>query len=132
MQPETPPAGISKLAKYAGWTLTALPAVALLMSGGMKLMHGEMVTKGFAELGYLDHVIVPLGIVEVLCAFIYLVPQTAVLGAILVTGYLGGATATHLRLDQPFIAPVIMGMIAWCGLFLRDPRLRALLPLRKV
>jgi hypothetical protein len=59
----------------------------------------------------------------------YLIPRTAVLGAVLLTGYLGGAIATHARLGEPFVAPIILGVVVWAGLWLRDPRLRALLPL---
>jgi len=73
-----------------------------------------------------------LGIVEASCAILYLIPRTAVLGAILVTGYLGGAVATHARVGDPaFITPALLGVIAWLGLFLRDRRVRALIPLRR-
>jgi hypothetical protein len=71
-----------------------------------------------------------LTIVEIACALIYAIPQTSVFGAILLTGYLGGATATHVRVGEPFFLPVIVGIVVWLGLFLREGRLRALLPLR--
>jgi hypothetical protein len=74
---------------------------------------------------------VPLGAIEICCALLYAIPRTAVLGAVLLTGYLGGAIATHVRVGDPsFVTPLVLGMIAWAGLYLRDPRLRALLPLR--
>lgn len=72
-----------------------------------------------------------LGILEIVCTVTYAVPRTAMLGAILLTGYLGGATATHVRIGDSFISPVILGVLVWGGLFLRDPRLRALIPLRR-
>jgi hypothetical protein len=74
--------------------------------------------------------LVPIGLLELLCAVLYLVPQTALLGAVLLTGYLGGAVATHLRIGEPFVLPLVLGVLIWAGLWLRDPRLRGLLPLR--
>lgn len=114
----------------AGWVIGILPAAALIMSASMKLMKNPMAVKGFADLGYSDRVIVPLGIVELLCALIYLFPKTAVMGAILMTGYMGGAIATHLRLGQPFILQSVIPILAWLGLFCRDARVRSILPLR--
>jgi hypothetical protein len=74
---------------------------------------------------------VGLGILELACAVVYVIPQTSVLGAILLTGYLGGATVTHLRVGDPFFMPVILGMLVWGGLYLCNPRLRALIPLHR-
>jgi hypothetical protein len=85
------------------------------------------------ELGYAEAVVLHLGVVLVACTILYLIPQTAVLGAILLTGYLGGAVATHVRAGQgPFeiLFPVVLGALLWGGLVLRDVRLRALLPWR--
>ena len=72
-----------------------------------------------------------LGILELACTIVYVIPRTAVLGAILLTGYLGGAIATHVRIGEPFLPVILMGVLIWGGLFLRDPRLRALMPLRR-
>ena len=131
MQTELDAAGGSKKMYWAGWVLGALPCALLIFSGVMKLTPSEQLTEGFTHLGYDPGIAVALGIVEIACTVIYLIPQTAVLGAILLTGYLGGATATHLRIGEPnFVAPVIVGMVLWAGLYLRDPRIRALLPLR--
>jgi hypothetical protein len=131
MQTEPEAAGGSKKLYWAGWVLTALPSALLIFSGAMKLTQSEQVMEGFTHLGYDPKIAVGLGIVELACTIIYLIPQTAVLGAILLTGYLGGATATHLRIGEPnFVAPVIVGMVLWGGLYLRDSRIRALLPLR--
>jgi hypothetical protein len=131
MQTEPEAAAGSKKVLWVGWIMSALPAALLIMSGTMKLTQSEQVVEGFTHLGYDPNLAVGLGIVEVACTVIYLIPQTAVLGAILLTGYLGGATATHLRIGEPnFVAPVIVGMVLCGGLYLRDPRVRALLPLR--
>ncbi len=111
-----------------GWVLTVLVTLALLMSGGMKVARAEVVTDGFAKQGFPEGVEVPIGIVEILCALIFVFPRTAPLGAILVVGYLGGATVTHVRLQEPVLVPVLMGVIAWLGLFFREPRVRAILP----
>jgi hypothetical protein len=123
----------SKGLLWTGRVLTALPALVLLMSGVMKLTHNPKIVENFTNnLGWLESVLTPIGLAELLSAILYLVPQTAVLGAILVTGYLGGAIAAHARLGQPgLVLPLIMGVMVWGGLFLRDPRLRALLPLRR-
>jgi hypothetical protein len=131
MQAETLNAGPSKTMLWAGRVVSALPVLMLIMSGAMKLTKSADVLKGFADLGYQDSVILPLGIVELGSTLLYVIPQTSVLGAILLTGYLGGATATHVRLGQAFIAPVILGVLVWLGLYLRDARIRALLPLRR-
>jgi hypothetical protein len=113
-----------------GWILTVLPCPLLVMSATFKLMQSEVVTKGFEEQNWPLNTAVPLGIVELVSTILYLIPQTTVLGAILLTGYLGGATAVHVRLSEPFWMPVAMGVVLWLGIYLRDPRLRALTPLR--
>jgi hypothetical protein len=131
MQTEPEAAGGSKKMLWAGWILSVLPSALLIMSGTMKLTQSPTALEGFTHLGYDPNIAVGLGIVEIGCTIIYLIPQTAVLGAILLTGYLGGATATHLRIgEQQYFAPVIVGMVVWAGLYLRDSRIRALLPLR--
>lgn len=115
-----------------GLVLTVLPALLLLFSASMKFSGDPEMVKQFVEhLGFPADVIIPLGVVELVATVLYLVPTTAVLGAILLTGYLGGATAAHLRVGDPFMSPVILGVVLWGGLFLRDPRVRALIPLRR-
>jgi hypothetical protein len=127
----TPPAPLSKKAFWIGWILSALPVSMLLMSAVMKLMKTPAVVEGFGKFGYSETLIVSLGLVELACTAIYLIPRTAVVGAILVTGYLGGAAATLVRVGDPtFFAPIVLGVLAWGGLYLRDPRVRALIPLR--
>jgi hypothetical protein len=83
------------------------------------------------HLGLPASLIVPLGVIELSCIIIYLIPMTAVLGAILFTGYLGGAILTHLRIGEPVYMQIGLGVLIWLGLWLRDPRLRALLPIRR-
>jgi hypothetical protein len=98
----------------------------------MKLSHGPAVVEMFtAKLGYPAGLLPALAALELLCTAVYLVPSTSVLGAVLLTGYLGGATATHLRIGDPFLVPVVLGVLVWGGLFLRDARIRELLPLRR-
>ena len=120
----------SKKLFIIGWILTVLPALMLIFSAVMKFVKPPDLIKGFADLGLDVRLALGLGILELACTILYLIPRTAVLGAILLTGYLGGAVLTHLRVGEQFFGPIILGVVLWGGLFLRDPRLRALLPLR--
>ena len=131
MQSAAQTAPVSKKKLWAGRILSALPVLMLLFSGVMKLIKPAPVVQEFARLGYPESVVLGIGILELACTVVYVIPRTSVLGAILVTGYLGGATATHVRIGEAlFIIPVILGVLVWGGLFLRDDRLRALIPLR--
>jgi DoxX-like family len=103
----------------------------LLFSGVMKLAKPAAVVEEFTRLGWPESLILGLGILEIACAVVYAIPRTAVLGAVLLTGYLGGAVATHVRIGDPYFGPLIGGVLVWLGLYLRDPRLRALIPLRR-
>jgi hypothetical protein len=130
-QADLQPLRVSKTALWSGWILSAIPVLLLVMSGTMKLLRVPQVAEGFKSLGWPEEYAFGLGILEVGCALVYVIPQTSVLGAILVTGYLGGAIATHVRLGQFGIVPQIgLGVFVWLGLYLRDRRLRALVPLR--
>jgi hypothetical protein len=131
MLPDGQIAPVSKKMLWAGYILSALPVLLLFFSGVMKLVQPAPVMEGFIRLGYPESLALWIGIVELACAVLYVIPRTAVLGAILLTGYLGGATATHLRIGEPFFAPIVLGVMVWGGLFFRDARLRALLPLRE-
>jgi hypothetical protein len=126
--PQTAP--VSKKMLWTGYIISALPVIMLLFSGVMKLAKPAPVVEGFVRLGYPESLALGIGIVEIACVIVYVIPRAAVLGAILLTGYLGGATATHVRIGEPFFMPIILGVLVWGGLFLRDARLRALLPLR--
>jgi DoxX-like family len=119
----------NKSSLWAGRIISALPALFLLLDGVMKLVKPAFVVDATVQLGYPESVIVGLGAVLVGCTILYLIPRTAVLGAILLTGYLGGAVATHVRVGGPLssiIMPVILGAMLWGGLYLRDERVRSL------
>ncbi|MGH8630096.1 MAG: DoxX family protein [Burkholderiales bacterium] len=134
MVADTQTAPVSKKALWAGRILSALPALFLLADSAGKFLQPAPVVEGTVKLGYPESVIVPLGIVLLACTALYLIPRTSVLGAILLTGYLGGAVATHVRVGDPLfthvLSPVYFGVLLWGGLYLREPRLRALVPLR--
>lgn len=117
---------------WIGRVLSAVPVAMLALSGVLKLAQGPQVIDAFTHrFGFAASMLVPIGILELACLAIYLVPQTAVLGAILVTGYFGGATAIEVRAGGAnFVGPVVLGVLAWAGLYLREPRLKAVLPLR--
>ena len=123
---------MSNVNRWIGLVMSGLPALFLLVDGVMKLFEPAVVVDTTVQLGFPEAVILPLGVVLLACTVLYLVPRTAVLGAILLTGYLGGAVATHVRVGEgafPILFPVIIGALLWGGLVLRDPRLAALLPL---
>ena len=128
--PATQPAPLSKGMIWTGRILSALPVLMLLFSATMKFVMPPDAAKGFEHLGYPLSLALGLGILELTCTLLYVIPRTSVLGAILLAAYLGGATATHVRVGDPFYMPVLLGVLVWAGLYLRDPRLRALLPLR--
>ena len=131
MPSDTQDAPVSKTKLWAGRIISALVALSLVFSGVMKLLKPAPVLQGFAHFGYPESLILGIGILEIACAIVYLIPRTSVLGAILVTGYLGGATATNVRVGDPSsYVTVILGVLAWGGLYLREDRLRALIPLR--
>ena len=130
MQSNSQTAPVSKKMLWAGRIIGALPVLLLVFSATMKFLKPPDVVKGFTHLGYPESLALGLGILELACTIIYLIPRTSVLGAILSTGYLGGAIATHLPIGEPYFMPVILGVLIWAGLFLRDKRLRALIPIR--
>lgn len=118
---------------WTGRVLSAIPVLMLLFSAAVKFMRTPAVVQGFAQYGFPDKMILVIAIIELGCVVVYLIPRTAVLGAILMTGLLGGATVTNLRVGDPlYFVPVLLGILAWAGLFLRDSRLRALIPLRRL
>ena len=130
MQSATQAAPVSKKRLWAGRVMSALPVLALLFSAVMKFIKPAAVVEGFTHVGWPERYALGLGIVELGCTVVYLIPRTAVLGAILMTGFLGGAIATHVRIGEPFYLQVILGVLVWGGLYLRDARLRALIPFR--
>jgi hypothetical protein len=115
---------------WVGWVISALPVLVLLFSAFMKFKGGPGVRQGLAHLGLPEPMIVPLAILELSCTVIYLIPATSVLGAILLAGYMGGAICTHWRVGDPFFAQIAVALLVWLGLYLREPRLKELIPLR--
>ena len=129
--PTIQPARPSKAAWWAGWVISGIVILWMGVAGTIfALTQREMVEKNMGEMGYPASTIMPIQVVLVLCVILYAIPRTAVLGAILLTGYLGGAVSTHVRFGDPWFLPVIFGVLVWLGLYLREPRLRALVPLR--
>ena len=120
---------------WAGIILSALPVLFVLFDGAIHLMVVPPVVQAFTQLGYPVSTSRALGVIELVCIVLYLMPRTSVLGAILLTGYLGGAVATNLRVGSPLFSntlfPVYVGILAWGGLFLRDERVRTLIPVRR-
>lgn len=119
---------------WAGRVLSGLAILFLTFDATMKVLRLTPAVEGTTQLGYPASVILPLGLIQVACLVVYLIPRTSVLGAVLWTGYLGGAIATHVRLSNPLFShalfPVYVAAFLWGGLWLRDPRVRAVLPLR--
>ena len=120
---------------WAGWSMSGLTVLFLLMDGVTKLMMIGPVVEATNGLGYPLGLVRPIGIIALVCAVLYAIPRTVVLGAILTTGLLGGAIASKMRLEEPLFSQVLfgvyVGVLAWGGLYLRDGRLRALFPMRR-
>ena len=116
----------------AGRVLTGLIALFLVFDSSIKLVKSPQAVQGTMQLGYSESVIVPIGAVLLISLVIYLIPRTSILGAILLTGYLGGATATMMRIHGPWVPfPMLIGVLVWLALYLRDVRLREMIPLRR-
>ena len=124
---------ISNQRRWAGRIMSGLPALFLLMDGSMKLYKPRVVVEATVQMGYPESAIIGLGAVLLLSTMLYLLPRTAFLGAILLTGYLGGAVASQVRVSAVsfnIIFPALIGALLWGGLWLRDRRLQALIPVR--
>lgn len=121
---------ISKGAKIGGWVMSILPCLLLLMSASMKFIQPAGFDEGLQHMGWTADKMKALGVVEIACTLIYLFPKTAVLGAILLTAYMGGAVATHVRVGDPFWTQILVGVFIWGGLWLRDAGVRSMIPLR--
>lgn len=129
MQPD---AVVSKPMLWTGRVMSAIVVLLTAFGSVVKLLNVPSVVEGMARAGYAERLVRPVGVIEMICVVFYLIPQTNVLGAILLTGLLGGATATNFRVGDPSTPlPVVLGMLAWGGLYLRDGRLRQLIPARK-
>ena len=129
--------GISRPARWTGRVLSGLVIVFLLFDGAIKLVPWPIVTETMDRMGYgsSETLARSLGIITIVCTVLYSVPPTSILGAILLTGYLGGAMASHVRIDSPLFTHTLfgfyLGVMAWGGLWLRDPVIRNLIPFRR-
>jgi hypothetical protein len=131
MKPSGRTAAVSTASLWTGRILSALVFLFMLFDGGIKVLRMAPAVEGTTRLGYPASLVLPIGLAALVCAFLYAIPRTSILGAVLLTGYLGGATATQVRVQDPwFLFPVIIGVMVWVGPFLLDDRLRALIPLR--
>jgi DoxX-like family len=129
---ETAP--VSKSARLLGRILSGLVIVFLLFDGAIKLVPWPVVTETMDRIGYGSSETLAriLGVITIVCTVLYAIPPTSIVGAILLTGYLGGATASMVRVTSPWVPfPVFVGMLVWAGLYFRDPQLRTLIPLRR-
>jgi len=116
---------------WVGRVISILCVLFLVMDGGMKVFKAKPSMDGSMLLGWPLHEVQGIGILLLCCTVLYAIPRTGVLGAILLTAYLGGATSVMVRADQPFFFPIVFGVLAWAGLFLRNEKLRALIPFNK-
>ena len=116
---------------WAGRVVSGLIGLLFLVSAFMKIKGGPELTEGMQHLGLPDSMLLPLAIIEAACAVIYLIPATAVTGAILLTGFIGGAMCTHWRVGDPFYLHIGLGIMVWLALYVRESRLKNLIPLRK-
>ena len=124
----------SRARQWTGRVLTTLATLFLLFDGGIKLVQPQPVTQAMTQLGFPLHLSVPIGIILLACTVLYALPPTAVFGAILLTGYLGGAIVVQMRIGAPLLSttlfPIYLAVLLWAGIYLREPRLRALIPIR--
>ncbi len=120
----------SKAALWTGRIISSLIILFMLFDGGAKVARFKPYVEATVKAGFADSLVVPLGILSLACTILYAIPQTSILGAILLAAYYGGATATHVRLGQPFWFPIVFGILVWVAMYLREPRLRTLVPLR--
>lgn len=118
---------------WVGWVVSLWPAFVIGMSAHWKLSHNPAYVREFARIGWPEHALALLACLQLGSLILFLIPRTSVLGAVLLTGYLGGAVAAYTRIGQayPVTVPLSTSMIAWLGIWLREPRLRALLPIRR-
>ncbi len=135
MEPETQTYPVSKKSLWAGRVMSAVVVLFLLFDSSIHLMNPSFVVEAMTRLGYSDSIAPILGAIELVCLLLYVVPRTSVLGAVVLTGYLGGAIATNLRVANPLFSntlfPVYLGILLWGGLYLRNLQLRALVSFRR-
>jgi hypothetical protein len=121
----------TKAAERTGYVLSGVAVLFLLFDSVIKLTGAQVVSDSMIQLGYPVSLATTIGVIELLCLFVYIIPRTSIVGAILLTGYLGGAIATHVRIGSPLAShtlfPIYVAVLVWGGLYLREPRVRALL-----
>ena len=120
---------------WIGRTLSALAILFLSFDTIVKVLRLPVAIEGTTQLGYPESTVFVIGVIQLVCLVLYVIPQTSVFGAILFTGYLGGAIATHLRIGSPLFThilfPIYVAVLIWGGLYAREPRLRAVIPIRR-
>ncbi len=131
MQPILQSKEVSRYNYWAGTVIGFLCSMFLLVDGAAKIAMIDPVREAIMKLGYPGSVTPQTGILLIVCTLIYMIPRTSIFGAILLTGYLGGATAIHVRAGDAFIFPVLFGVFLWGALYIRDPQLQKLIPLRR-
>ena len=135
MQYGTQPAAVSRRGLWAGRIISGLTVAFLTFDSVLKLLRLPVAVQGTVQLGYPESTVLAIGIIQSVCVIAYVVPRSSILGAILLTGYLGGAVATHVRIGSPLLShtlfAVFIGVLVWLGLYLRDKELRALVPVRR-
>lgn len=122
---------VSRARLWTGRVISTLVSLMFVMSGAMKLKGGPEVSAGMGHLQIGESMLLPLAILELACVAVYAIPPTAVLGAVLLTGYVGGIILTHWRVADALVVPIVLGLLVWLGIYLREPRLAALLPVRR-
>ncbi len=126
---------VAQKSVVAGYILTGLVVLFLSFDGVIKVLRLAPAVQGTTQLGYPAGMVLWIGLIELVCVVLYLLPQTSVLGALLLTGYLGGAIATHVRIGSPLLShtlfPIYVALLVWGGLYLRDARLREVVPIRQ-
>jgi len=133
MESTTHGSGVSKASLWTGRIITGLVVLFFLFDSIMKLVKPVFIVEANRQLGYSEHLIIPIALTLLVSVILYVIPATAVLGAILLTAYMGGAVATHVRVDAPVfnvVFAVVFGILVWAGLFFREPRLQSLIPLK--
>jgi hypothetical protein len=131
VQTATSAAPVSKRALWTGRVLSALAALVFVGGGIFSLLNAAKIAPQMAHYGFNESHLTLIAWLEIVCGIVYLIPHTAVFGAVLLTGYLGGAVVTHIRAGEPPIAPLVVAVVLWLGIYLREPRLHHIAPLRK-
>lgn len=131
MRSATEASPVSKKLLWTGRIISGIVVLFMLFNCSIALVKPAFARVGFTHLGYPERVAPGVAMLMFVCTMIYAIPQTSILGVILLTGYLGGATASHLRIGEPFYLPIVVGVLVWIGICLREQRLRALVPLRR-